>query len=246
MYADFDGYSNMAIGVSKILGIKVARNFNHPLLARNVAEYWRRWHMSLTSWITDYIFMPLNILFRNIGKWGTIFAAIINLIVIGLWHGANWTYGLFGLYHGLLFIPLVLSGTFGKNKKIKENKNKLPFIEDFLKMVLTYILVAIGLVIFRADSIQSLCGFTRAFFDNSFLPFNLSHCISSWSSFFLTLVLTFMIVILDWTSRKSEYALYTPSFINNRCGKILFFAILFIFINLTANITPSQFIYFQF
>lgn len=246
MYADFDGYSNMAIGVSKILGIKVARNFNHPLLARTVAEYWRRWHMSLTSWITDYIFMPLNILFRNIGKWGTIFAAIINLIVIGLWHGANWTYGLFGLYHGLLFIPLVLSGTFGKNKKIKENKNKLPFIEDFLKMVLTYILVAIGLVIFRADSIQSLCGFTRAFFENSFLPFNLSHSIISWSSFFLTLGLTFMIVILDWTSRKSEYALYTPSFINNRCGKILFFAILFIFINLTANITPSQFIYFQF
>ena len=169
MYADFDGYSNMAIGVSKILGIKVTRNFNHPLLARTTAEYWRRWHMSLTSWITDYIFMPLNISFRNIGKWGTIFAAIINLVVIGLWHGANWTYGLFGLYHGLLFIPLVLSGSFGKNKKIKENKYSLPFMNDVLKMVLTYSLVAIGLVIFRADSIQSLCDYIRALFDNSFI-----------------------------------------------------------------------------
>ena len=246
MYADFDGYSNMAIGVSKILGIKVTRNFNHPLLARTTAEYWRRWHMSLTSWITDYIFMPLNISFRNIGKWGTIFAAIINLVVIGLWHGANWTYGLFGLYHGLLFIPLVLSGSFGKNKKIKENKYSLPFMNDVLKMVLTYSLVAIGLVIFRADSIQSLCDYIRALFDNSFMPFNMGHSVSSWSSFVLTLILSFLIVILDWVSRKSEFALYTPSFINNRPKKILFYAIIFIFINLTANLNSSQFIYFQF
>jgi D-alanyl-lipoteichoic acid acyltransferase DltB (MBOAT superfamily) len=114
LYADFDGYSNMAIGVGKLLGFDIARNFNHPFLARNMAEFWRRWHMSLTSWITDYVFMPLNIAFREIGNWGIAFAAIINLLVIGFWHGANWTYGFFGLYHGLLFIPLVFSGAFGK------------------------------------------------------------------------------------------------------------------------------------
>ena len=75
LYADFDGYSNMAIGVGKILGFNVTRNFNHPFLARNMAEYWRRWHMSLTSWITDYVFMPLNIAFREIGNWGIALAA---------------------------------------------------------------------------------------------------------------------------------------------------------------------------
>ena len=128
LYADFDGYSNMAIGVGKLLGYRVNRNFNHPFLARNMAEFWRRWHMSLTGWITDYVFMPLNIAFRNIGNTGIILAAMINLTLIGLWHGANWTFGVFGFYHGLLFIPLIISGAFGKNKKLKENSHGLPFL----------------------------------------------------------------------------------------------------------------------
>ena len=128
LYADFDGYSNMAMGVGKILGYRVNRNFNHPFLARNMAEFWRRWHMSLTGWITDYVFMPLNIAFRNIGNTGIILAAMINLTLIGLWHGANWTFGVFGFYHGLLFIPLIISGAFGKNKKLKENSHGLPFL----------------------------------------------------------------------------------------------------------------------
>ena len=151
LYADFDGYSNMAIGVGKLLGFQVNRNFNHPFLARNMAEFWRRWHMSLTGWITDYVFMPLNIAFRNIGNTGIMLAAIINLVLIGLWHGANWTFGVFGLYHGLLFIPLILSGAFGKNKKLKANEHGLPFLKDVAKMMLTFCLWALSLVFFRAD-----------------------------------------------------------------------------------------------
>ena len=96
IYTDFDGYSNMAIGVGKILGFNITRNFNHPLLARNIAEFWRNWHISLTSWITDYVFMPLNIAFRNLASWGVMLAVLINIVLIGLWHGANWTFGLFG------------------------------------------------------------------------------------------------------------------------------------------------------
>ena len=168
MYTDFDGYSNMAIGVGKILGLKVTRNFNHPLLARNVAEYWRRWHMSLTTWITDYIFMPLNIAFRNYGNMGICLACIINLVVIGLWHGANWTYGLFGLYHGLLFIPLVYSGTFGKNKKIRPNKHNLPKLKDIMKMITTFVLVSLGLIIFRAKSVSDAFSYLIGVVDVSF------------------------------------------------------------------------------
>src|SRR5690554_5687216 len=121
LYADFSGYSDMAIGVGKILGIRVAINFRYPFFARNVAKYWRSWHMSLTSWITDYVFMPLNVKFRKLGDLGLISAVIINMIIIGIWHGANWTFAVFGLYHGLLFVPLILSGSFGKRKKLKAN-----------------------------------------------------------------------------------------------------------------------------
>ena len=119
MYTDFSGYSDMAIGTGKILGFRITDNFNYPFFATNVADYWRRWHISLTSWLTDYVFMPLNVKFRSLGKWGTIFAIIINMVVVGIWHGPNWTFAVFGLYHGLLFVPLILSGSFFKKKKQK-------------------------------------------------------------------------------------------------------------------------------
>ncbi|MBQ3656451.1 MAG: MBOAT family protein [Bacteroidales bacterium] len=153
MYADFSGYSNMAIGIGRLLGIEVAENFRRPFFAQNVAEYWRRWHISLTGWLTDYVFMPLNIKFRDYANLGLIMAVIINLIAVGFWHGANWTFGFFGLYHGLLFIPLVLSGKMNKKTKITWIKGWLISPQNFLKMALTYCLVALGLVFFRAESI---------------------------------------------------------------------------------------------
>lgn len=153
MYADFSGYSDMAIGVGKLLGFNISQNFNYPFFALNVADYWRRWHMSLTSWLTDYVFMPLNIKFRDLGTFGLILAIVINMVVVGMWHGANWTYAVFGLYHGLLFVPLIISGTFHKKTKIKTNKIGLPVFGDMLKMICTFLLVTLGLVIFRAESI---------------------------------------------------------------------------------------------
>ncbi|MBR6927254.1 MAG: MBOAT family protein [Bacteroidaceae bacterium] len=166
MYADFSGYSLMAIGVGKMLGFTIATNFRQPFLARNVAEYWRRWHMSLTSWITDYIFMPLNIRWRNLGKMGQAMAVAVNMALIGLWHGANWTYLLFGLYHAALFLPLIYSGTFGRNKKMKTSQWGLPSANDLGKMLLTYMLVAVAFVLFRAPDV----GTAFAFFGNMASP----------------------------------------------------------------------------
>ncbi len=157
MYADFCGYSNVAIGLGLLLGIRVAENFNRPFFAKNVAEYWRRWHISLTGWLTDYVFMPLNVKFRDWGKFGIMLAIVINLVTVGMWHGANWTFAVFGLYHGLLFIPLILSGEFMKRPK-KRKGTLLPSFKDVLKMVGTYLLVALGLVIFRAGNVSEAWG----------------------------------------------------------------------------------------
>lgn len=152
MYADFGGYSEMAIGVGQMLGFKVAENFRRPFFAINIAEYWRRWHMSLTSWLTDYVFMPCNIRFREWGVRGTILAIMINMMFVGLWHGANWTFFFFGLYHGLLFIPLMLSGQFFKKTKVKTSAKGWPLPRFILRMIGTYLLVMIGQFIFRAES----------------------------------------------------------------------------------------------
>lgn len=158
MYADFGGYSEMAIGIGQMLGFKVAENFRRPFLSINIADYWRRWHMSLTSWLTDYVFMPCNIRFREWGVNGTILAIMINMIFVGLWHGANWTFFVFGLYHGLLFIPLMLSGQFFKKSKVKTNQNGWPTSRFVMQMIGTYLLVTIGQFIFRANSMSEVWG----------------------------------------------------------------------------------------
>ena len=154
IYADFSGYSDMAISVGKLLGFKIADNFKFPLFALNIADYWRKWHITLTSWLTDYVFMPLNIKLRNWGNWGMIFSIVITFLLIGMWHGANMTFVLFGLYHGLLYIPLILSGAFFKKAKLKTNKLGLPTAKDFGRMSLTFALVVIGLTLFRANNVE--------------------------------------------------------------------------------------------
>lgn len=242
MYADFDGYSNMAIGVGKILGFKITRNFNHPLLARNVAEYWRRWHMSLTSWITDYVFMPLNIAFRNYGNYGVIIAVITNLVVIGLWHGANWTYGLFGLFHGLLFIPLVFSGAFGRKKKLRPAKSGWPKREDFFNMVYTFLLVSAGLVIFRAPSVGDSFSYFGNMFSLSF--FSLPEIESFRSVIFLPIL-----IITEWLARDKEYGL--AYYVEHQwmaarpIGRWMLYLLLFV-ITVSCRGYLTDFIYFQF
>jgi D-alanyl-lipoteichoic acid acyltransferase DltB (MBOAT superfamily) len=248
MYADFDGYSNMAIGVSKVLGFDVARNFNHPFLARNPAEYWKRWHMSLTTWITDYIFMPLNISFRSLGAYGIIFAAAINMVVIGLWHGANWTYVFFGLYYGFLYIPLILNGSFAKSMKLRPNSYGLPKFSDFYKMIINFVLVAIGLIIFRAPTIfdcwQYL--FTILSLQNGVHIGTLGSMIFSniWVYVFVIIIL-----ILEWTTRDREHPLQfiDKGLFKYQCMRwglyFLFSLLLFLF----SDPGESQdFIYFQF
>lgn len=242
LYADFDGYSNMAIGIGKILGFRITRNFNHPFLARNMAEFWRRWHMSLTGWITDYVFMPLNIAFRNIGNWGIAMAAMINLVLIGLWHGANWTFGVFGFYHGLLFIPLIFTGAFGKNKKLKANTHGLPFLKDFGKMVLTYILVSIGLIVFRANDITQAFNFFSALATNGF---SVAPAIDNYGKLYILFAIALLVV--EWIQRQREHALQLQEFrlFSTRFSRFALYLFMILLI-ITFTGRSQAFIYFQF
>lgn len=159
LYADFAGYSHMAIGLSRMLGFKVVENFNRPFFAQNVAEYWRRWHMSLTSWLTDYVFIPLNVSFRNLDRWGTVLACVVNFLLVGFWHGANWTYGVFGLYYALLFVPLILCGRMNKRNKFKWSRGWLMPSAVLLRIVGTYLLIVVGQIMFRSVSVPDAFGF---------------------------------------------------------------------------------------
>ena len=242
MYADFSGYSDMAIGVGKILGIKIAPNFFHPFFARNIAEYWRNWHISLTGWLTDYVFSPLNIAFRNLGSLGIILAIIINLVLVGLWHGANWTFALFGLYHGILFIPIILCSKFGKRKKLETGKFDLPCLNDFFKMCLTYLFVAIGLVIFKADSLVDASSYFSLMLQPSL--FSVPKFIGMDNAVFLIIfpIIT-LLLFVDWRNRKKECPLF---FVIGHSIKAIVCYTLLIASIYYLGAESSSFIYFKF
>ena len=154
MYADFGGYSEMAIGVALILGFKVAENFKRPFFVLDIAGFWSRWHMSLTSWLTDYVFLPLNIKYRKLGVNGTIIAIMLNMAFIGMWHGADWTFLIFGIYQGLWYIPLMRNGAFFKKRKIEVNSHGWPTQPYVLKMAGLYLIVAFGLMFFHSSTLS--------------------------------------------------------------------------------------------
>lgn len=243
MYSDFCGYSLLAIGIGRLLGLRITPNFRTPFFARNVAEYWRRWHMSLTSWITDYVFMPLNILFRDYARLGTALAVIINLIVIGMWHGANWTYALFGLYHGLLFIPLIYGGQFGKTRKLKPGKWELPKAGDALRMLATYLLVTVAFILFRAPDVSSAMAYFTGFFSESLFT---SPQLPSFRLLYVALIM--LLFIADWVYRNDECVLcfHGKGLMKYRAARwMVYYALLFAIYANCENL-HGDFIYSQF
>jgi len=151
IYGDFSGYSDIAIGTAKLFGIRLMRNFNVPYFSRDIAEFWRRWHISLTTWFRDYVYIPLG--GSRVSKAKVIRNTFVIFLVSGFWHGANWTFIVWGAYHALLFLPLILTG---KNRKytnqIAEGRY-LPTLKETGQMLLTFILTVFGWIVFRSESI---------------------------------------------------------------------------------------------
>ena len=241
MYADFGGYSEMAIGVALILGFKVAENFKRPFFVTDIAGYWSRWHMSLTSWLTDYVFLPLNIKFRKLGVNGTIIAIMLNMTFIGMWHGANWTFLLFGIYHGLWYIPLMVSGQFFKKRKIQVNSKGWPMQPYVLKMVGIYLVVTFGLMLFHSSSMNEFFQVWGSIFShwNGGLFFDMSTLVNA---AICSIALIYVDIQEEWFPKKK---LYLPTFAE-RWRWELTIAVEIIFILLFGVFDSNQFIYFQF
>jgi len=197
IYGDFSGYSDMALGMSKLFGIDLLRNFNYPYFSRDIAEFWRRWHISLSSWFRDYVYIPLG------GSKGSKAKQIRNVFVIfllsGFWHGANWTFIVWGFINALYFLPLLLQH---KNRSNMETVT-LNWDYDSLKVVIsmlyTFMLTCLAWVFFRADSIGDAFDYIgRIFTDRNFLFQYLAN--ERYSYEILLLVLAF--VVVEWNSRN--------------------------------------------
>ena len=162
IYGDFSGYSDIAIGCAKLFGIRLRRNFNVPYFSRDIAEFWRRWHISLTTWFRDYIYIPLG--GSRVSKGRIVLNTFVIFLVSGLWHGANWTFVAWGAYHALLFLPLIL---LGKNRRYTNTVaagRAYPSLRELGQMLLTFLLTVMGWVLFRADSIEQAFHYYRLMF----------------------------------------------------------------------------------
>ncbi len=237
LYADFSGYTDMAIGISKILGIKIKPNFNYPLFAQNVADYWRRWHISLTGWLTEYVFTPLSINFRDYGKYGLISAIIINFLAVGFWHGAEWHYVVHGLVSGIMFIPLIWRGKM--NKKIKPANNIIPSKSELINIPITFVLFALLMVLFFVKDMGMAVNYYKEIFSLSFFQ------IPNFPIQKEIVLLILLMMILEWIQRDKEYAIKELFAKRNIIIRWGFYYVL-IFLVFLFYIAPKGFIYAQF
>lgn len=153
LYADFSALTDIAIGVALLFGIESPENFNAPFSASNISQYWRRWHMTLTSWLGDYVFMPLRMATRGFGKFGLVFSLMVNMILIGLWHNLSWTFLIFGVLHGIFLSVDALTAK--TRSKFFKSHLELDRAGNLIGVVFTFHLVALAMVFVRADSLSN-------------------------------------------------------------------------------------------
>lgn len=157
LYADFSGYTDMAIGIGMLFGLKLSPNFAHPFAAHTTAEFWRRWHISLSSWVRDYLFLPLSSLTRRWGQWGMAASLMVTFVALGIWHGAGWTFAVYGFIQGLVIVWELRTEKI--RNKVREHVGKRLFAT--LSIIRTYLIFAVSLVFFKAQSVANAFYFLR-------------------------------------------------------------------------------------
>ena len=236
IYGDFSGYSDIAIGTARLFGFNLMQNFAFPYFSRDIAEFWRRWHISLSTWFRDYLYIPLG------GSRGTKAKVIRNVFIIfivsGFWHGANWTFIVWGALNALYFLPLLLANKNRHNLEVVAYNKKRPSIKAIFSILVTFGLTTLAWIFFRAENINHAFQYIKGIFNKSVFsipelrPTNI-------------LVLLVLFISIEWLGRRNQYAIETIGFKWKRPVRLLFYYTLVIIIFLFSK-NEETFIYFQF
>lgn len=239
LYADFSGYSNMAIGVSKLFGLQLMRNFSTPFFSTNISDFWRKWHISLTTWMMDYVFTPLSFTLRKYQKKGLVLSIILTFVLVGFWHGANNTFLAYGFLHGLYFIPLVYSGKMNNSAIIAKGK-WLPSMLEFFKMLMLFVLIMLTDVFFRVHSVSEAISYLNTIFSYSIISNPISIL---GANTIMTILLLGFYIMIEWINREKTHDFE----ISNYKGYLRWLFYIFIFLLILFFGRSSEtFIYFQF
>ncbi len=245
IYGDFSGYSDIAIGVSRLFGFSLMRNFAYPYFSRDIAEFWRRWHISLSTWFRDYLYIPLG--GSQGGLWSKLRNTMIIFVVSGFWHGANWTFVFWGALNALYFIPLLVRGKNRNNLDIVAEDKIIPSLSDFLRIVYTFIITCFAWIFFRADNVSSAFKMIGKILVQ--VASKLAY-IDTYNYLFYKVKLPvfmflFIFIIIEWLGRKREFALQGVAYNLNPFARWALYLILFFFV-LALGGNEVEFIYFQF
>ena len=233
IYCDFSGYSDIAIGTAKLFGIRLMRNFKVPYFSRDIAEFWRRWHISLTTWFRDYVYIPLG--GSRVSKAKVVRNTFIIFLVSGFWHGANWTFLAWGAFHAMLFLPLILLGKNRKYTNTIAEGHWLPNLKELGQMVLTFVLAVLGWILFRSQSIGEALDFYAGLVRGGWSGFNPP---------MRAIAFVAMMLVVEWLQRGREHGL-DMSGVRYRAMRyacyLTVLAVIFVY-----GVFNETFIYFQF
>lgn len=237
IYGDFSGYSDIALGVSKLFGIELLQNFSFPYFSRDIAEFWRRWHISLSSWFKDYVYIPLG------GSKRSVIITIRNVFIIfllsGFWHGANWTFIVWGLLHALYFLPSLLLGSNRTNMAIVAESRTIPSLKELSQMLFTFMLITVAWIFFRASSIEDAVGYCNKMISSSLFS------VPTVRPTYLILLLIFFILV-EWWGRRQKFALEQLRLQDKQFVRWVGLAFILLLTFIFNSPVEQKFIYFQF
>jgi D-alanyl-lipoteichoic acid acyltransferase DltB (MBOAT superfamily) len=236
IYGDFSGYSDIALGTARLLGFELLKNFSFPYFSRDIAEFWRRWHISLSSWFRDYLYFPLG--GSKGGTWMKIRNTFAIFLVSGFWHGANWTFVFWGALNALYFLPLLLLNTNRNNLEIVAKGSMFPNPKELLLMLITFLMTVFAWIFFRAADLTHAFNFVKILFSTSL--FESPNFIPK-----IALMLIAFFMLVEWFGRENSFALSKLVDKWPRAIRWGFYMMLLTCI-FVFNGKEQQFIYFQF
>lgn len=237
IYGDFSGYSDIAIGTSRLFGFDLKRNFAFPYFSRDIAEFWRRWHISLSTWFRDYLYIPLGGSYG--GTWMKVRNTFIIFIVSGFWHGANWTFIVWGVLNAIYFLPLLLTNKNRKNIGIVAQGRFLPTIRELLSILITFALTVFAWIFFRAENIGHAFDYITGIFSPSL--FTSPELIPN-----TLIILIIFFILIEWIGRERQYAIAHLASSWPRVFRWSFYSLLIFLIGMFMPSEETPFIYFQF
>jgi len=236
IYGDFSGYSDIALGTARLFGFELLQNFRFPYFSRDIAEFWRRWHISLSTWFRDYLYIPLG--GSKGGTWMKVRNTFIIFLVSGFWHGANWTFIIWGLLNALYFMPLLLLNRNRNNIGTVAEGRIFPTVGELFSMGVTFALTVFAWIFFRASSVTHAFEYIREMFRPSM--FSLPQILP-----FSILGLLCIFILIEWLGREQQYAIAKMGLKWPRPVRWSFYYIIIICILLFMG-KEQEFIYFQF